>query len=268
MAGVDSLLTQPLLATAEDIILTNSSGIHAPKIAEYTLAMFLLFAQKIPAMMRAQAQSEWPDDRFERFMPRMLRDSTLGIVGYGSIGRETARLAHDFGMEVLATKRNVMRPQAVNEYVLPDTGDPEGIYVNRLYPPEALKSMLAASDFVQIAVPSVPATRKILGEAEFAAMRKHAVLVNVARGDVIDEAALIRALQTGQIGGAALDVFEIEPLPMTSPLWKMENVIISPHISGNTAHYNEDAAEVFAANLERYLVDEDLLNVINRTQGY
>jgi phosphoglycerate dehydrogenase-like enzyme len=267
-AGVDHLLSQTLLQSAEDIIVTTVSGIHAPKIAEYTLGMMLAFAHKIPTMLRLKEKAEWPETRFELLMPRTLRGATLGIVGYGSIGRETARIAQTFGMEVLATKRNVKQPAQVGEYNLPDTGDPEGVMVNRLYPPEALKSMLAECDFVQVTVPSIPTNRKLLGEAEFAVMKRHAVLINIARGDVIDENALIKALQSGQIGGAALDVFEIEPLPEASPLWKMENVIISPHVAGNTDHYSEDAAEVFATNLERYLTEQDLLNVVDRKRGY
>lgn len=267
-AGVDHLLSQSLLQSAEDILVTTVSGIHAPKIAEYTLGMILAFAHKIPVMLRLQAHSDWPETRFEQLLPRTLRGSTLGIVGYGSIGRETARLAQAFGMDVLATKRDVKHPEQHGEYNIPGTGDPDGTQVNRLYPPEALKSMLAECDFVQVTVPSVAANKKLLGEAEFAAMKRHAVLINIARGDVIDENAMTQALQSGQIGGAALDVFEIEPLPVTSPLWGMDNVIISPHVAGNTDHYFEDAAEVFAQNLERYIADEELLNVVDRKRGY
>ncbi len=266
-AGVDRLLKEPLLAS-EDIIVTTTSGIHAPKIAEYTLGMMLAFAHKIPLMLRLQSKSEWPENPHELLMPRELRGSTLGIVGYGSIGRATARLAQSLGMEVLATKRDVKHPAAENEYAVPDTGDPDGTRVNRLYPPEALKSMLGESDFVQIALPSTSATYHLINESCFAAMRKTAVIINVARGDVIDEPAMVKALQSGTIGGAALDVFEQEPLPQSSPLWKMENVIISPHCAGNTAHYNDSAADVFAQNLEHYLADEELLNRVDRKRGY
>lgn len=266
-AGVERILAQPLLAS-EDIVVTTTSGIHAPKMAEYTLAMMLAFAHKLPTIFRLQQKAEWPENRLELLLPRELRGTTLGIVGYGSIGRATARLAQGFGMQVLATKRDVFHPQAKNEFYFPGTGDPEGIYANRLYPPEALKSMLADSDFVQVTVPSTPANFHLIDENMLAAMRKTAILINVARGDVVDEAALIRALQARQIGGAALDVFEREPLPTDSPLWKLDQVIISPHISGNNEHYNESAAELFAQNLERYLTDQELLNRIDRTRGY
>jgi phosphoglycerate dehydrogenase-like enzyme len=162
----------------------------------------------------------------------------------------------------------VFHPSAPNEYQVPGTGDSDGVYVNRLYPPEALKSMLAECDFVQVAVPSTRVNFHLIDEGALSAMRKTTVLINIARGDVVDEGALIRALQTKQIGGAALDVFEKEPLPADNPLWKLDNVIISPHIAGNTDHYNESAAEVFAQNLERYLTDQELLNRVDRARGY
>ncbi|MHB8626968.1 MAG: D-2-hydroxyacid dehydrogenase [Aggregatilineales bacterium] len=266
-AGVDWLMAQPLL-NSEDIIVTTTSGIHAPNMAEYTLAMMLAFARRLPVMWRLQANADWPDNKYELLLPRELRGATLGIVGYGSIGRATARLAQAFGMQVLATKRDAIHPSAPNEYQVPGTGDADGVYVNRLYPPEALKLMLAECDFVQVAVPSTRANFHLIDEGALSAMRKTAVLINVARGDVVDEAAMIRALQTKQIGGAALDVFEKEPLPADSPLWKLDNVIISPHIAGNTDHYNESAAEVFAQNLERYLTDQELLNRVDRARGY
>ncbi len=266
-AGVDRLISQPLVQS-EDVILTTTSGIHAPNMAEYTLAMMLAFAHKLPTMFRLQQKSDWPENKFDLLTPRELRGATLGIVGYGSIGRATAHLAQVFGMQVLATKRDVFHPAALNEYHVPGTGDPEGLAVNRMYPPEALKSMVAECDFVQVTVPSTPTTQHLIDEAVLAAMRKTAVLINVARGDVVDEAALIKALQAKQIGGAALDVFEQEPLPAESPLWKLDNVIISPHIAGNTDHYNESAADVFAQNLERYLTGQEMLNRVDRRRGY
>ncbi len=266
-AGVEHILSQPLLAS-DDIILTTASGVHAPTMAEFTFAMMLAFARKIPTMLRYQQKSEWPADRFNLFMPHELRGSTLGIIGYGSIGREVARLAKAFGMEVLATKRDVMHPAAVNEYVQPGTGDPDGTCVERLYPPEATRSMVALCDFVVVAAPLTPETTGSIDAEVIGAMKKSAVLINVARGGVIDEDALIKALQTGQIAGAGLDVFAQEPLPASSPLWKLDNVIISPHISGNTVHYQDSAAEIFIENLERYLSNRDLLNRVDLKRGY
>jgi phosphoglycerate dehydrogenase-like enzyme len=266
-AGVEHLLDHPLL-TSGDIIVTTASGVHATTMAEFAFAMMLALARKIPSMLRYQQKAEWPSDRFNILMPLELRRSTLGIVGYGSIGREIARLARGFGMEVLATKRDVMHPAAVNEYAEVGTGDPDGTCVERLYPPEATRSMAALCDFVVVTVPLTPSTKGLIDHSVLDAMKKTAILVNVARGGVVDEEALIKALQTGQIAGAGLDVFAQEPLPASSPLWKLENVIISPHISGNSSHYHESAAEVFVQNLERYLNNQDLLNRVDRQRGY
>ncbi len=266
-AGVEHLLDQPLL-TDEEIIVSTASGVHATTMTEFAFAMMLAFARKIPQMLRQQQKAEWPAERFNVFAPRELRGATLGIVGYGSIGRELARVARAFGMEVLATKRDVMHPAAVNEYAEPGTGDPEGTCVDRLYPPEATRSMAALCDFLVVTAPLTPETKGLIDADVFAAMKKTAVFVNVARGGLVDEEALVKALQTGQIAGAGLDVFMQEPLPASSPLWKLENVIISPHISGNTSHYQESAAEIFIENLERYLNNRDLLNRVDRQRGY
>jgi len=219
-------------------------------------------------MLRYQQMAEWPADRFSVLRPRELRGSTLGILGYGSLGRELARVAQAFGMKILATKRDVMRPAIVNEYLVPGTGDPEGTLVERLYPSEATKSMVALCDFVVITLPLTAKTRGLVNQDVLSAMKKTAVLINVGRGGLVDEEALIKALQSGQIAGAGLDVFAQEPLPASSPLWKLDNVIISPHIAGNTDHYNESAAEVFLQNLERYLNNRDLLNRVDRKREY
>jgi phosphoglycerate dehydrogenase-like enzyme len=266
-AGVETLLAQPLLA-AEDIIVTTTSGIHATTMAELTFAMILAFARKLPLMLRYQQKAEWPADRFSLLLPRELRGSTLGILGYGSLGRELARVAQVFGMRILATKRDVMHPEVVNEYLLPGTGDPDGTLVERLYPSEATKSMAALCDFVVITLPLTAKTRGLVNQDVLSAMKNTAVLINVGRGGLVDEDALIKALQSGQIAGAGLDVFAQEPLPASSPLWKLDNVIISPHIAGNTDHYNESAAEVFSQNLERYLNNRDLLNRVDRKREY
>jgi phosphoglycerate dehydrogenase-like enzyme len=266
-AGVDFLMTQPLL-TSEDIIVTTSSGIHASTIAEHTFAMILALARKIPQMIRYQQKSEWPADR-QNALPRVeLRGSTLGIVGYGSLGREMARVGQTFEMEILATKRDVMHPAAINEYTEPGTGDPQGTLVSRLYPPEATRSMVTLCDFVVVTIPLTPETKSFINQDILRGMKSTAYLINVARGGVVDEEALIKALQSGQIAGAALDVFTQEPLPPSSPFWKMENVIISPHVAGNMSHYNEASAEVFMENLDRYLNKRDLLNRVDRKKGY
>lgn len=268
-AGVEQLLSQSLFADNQnDIILTTASGVHAITMAEYTFAMILALARKLPTMLRLQGHIEWPTDRHTLFLPRELRGSTVGIIGYGSIGREIGRLAKAFGMEVLATKRDVLHPAAINEYTEPGTGDPEGACVDRLYPPEATQSMAALCDFVIVLVPLTVDTYKVIDQGVLTAMKKTAFLINIARGNVVDEEALIKALQSGHIAGAGLDVFAQEPLPPTSPLWKMENVILSPHIAGANENYNQRAADIFTQNLERYLAHKDLLNRVDRTRGY
>jgi phosphoglycerate dehydrogenase-like enzyme len=266
-AGVDNLIDKPIL-TAEDIVLTTTSGMHATTMAELTFAMILAFARKLPLMLTHQARAEWSQDRHVVFLPRELRRATLGILGYGSIGREIARIAKAFGMEVIATKRNVKQPMSDGEFQYEGTGDPDGVLVDRLYPPEATKSMVALCDFVVVLIPLTAETTHVVNADVIGAMKQTAILINMARGAVVDEEALIEALQKGKIGGAGLDVFVQEPLPPASPLWKLENVIISPHIGGNTDHYHESAADIFAENLGRYIAHKDLLNRVDRKRGY
>jgi phosphoglycerate dehydrogenase-like enzyme len=263
-AGVDQFLEHPLL---QRVTLTTSSGIHAPAMAEYILMMVLAFAHRLPRMIEHQQRAVWPQQRWALFVPQELRDATIGIIGYGSIGRETARLAHAFGTRVLALKRHVDH-LADEGWHLPDVGDAAGEYVARYYAPAQLHAMLAECDYVVMAAPLTPETRGLLGAAEFQVMQREAVLINVARGGVIDETALIDALRHQVIGGAALDVFEQEPLPAESPLWHLPNVILSPHVSGFTPHYDERAMTLFAENLRRYVAGMPLLNVVDVQRGY
>jgi phosphoglycerate dehydrogenase-like enzyme len=263
-AGVEPLLDHPLMRR---VTLTTSSGIHAPNMAEYILMMVLAFAHHLPRMIDHHRRGEWPADRWALFAPRELRDCTLGIVGYGSIGREVARLAKAFGMRALATKRDAARTQDAG-WQIPGVGDPASAHVDRLYAPGALRDMLRESDYVALTLPLTPDTHHLIGRAELESMKRDAVLVNVSRGGVIDETALIDALRAGAIRGAALDVFEQEPLPAASPLWKLPNVVLSPHVSGFTLRYDERAMTLFAENLRRYLNGEELLNVVNFERGY
>ena len=268
-AGVDHLLAHPLFAE-DKIVFTNASGIHATNIAEYVFMMMLVFGHRLPTLLAYQREHRWPaEERNTTLVPLELRGSTLGIVGYGSIGREIAHVAQVFGMEVLAVKRDVRQPEDTGDrYILPGTGDPEGTYFHRLYPPEALVSMVRECDFVVLAVPLTDTTRGMVNAEVLAAMKPTAYLINVSRGDVVDEEALVHALQEEKIAGAALDVFATEPLPAESPLWGLPNVILSPHIAGDMADYNEKAAHLFAENLKRYVAGETLLNQVDRTRGY
>jgi len=263
-AGVDRLLDHPLL---QRVRLTTSSGIHVPAMAEYVVMMMLAFAHHLPRMIRHQQAAEWPADRWKLFVPRELRGSTLGVVGYGSIGREVARIARAFGMRVLAVKRDPTRLEDTG-WGLPGAGDQAAESVTRLYPPQALREMLSVCDYVVLSVPLTPETRGLIGAAELKRFKPDAVLINISRGEVIDESALIEALRAGTIGGAALDVFAQEPLPALSPLWHLPNVILSPHVSGFTPRYDERAMALFAENLRRYVNGEDLLNVVDIRRGY
>jgi phosphoglycerate dehydrogenase-like enzyme len=236
-------------------------------VAEHVLLMLLALGHKIPELAAFQARAEWPKDRWERFRALELRESTVGIVGYGSIGREVARLLHPLGTRILAAKRDVRHPED-NGYTPPGLGDPNGDLFTRLYPIQALRSMLKECDFVVVCLPLSPATRGLIGEAELAAMKPSAFLVDVSRGGIVNHAALITALQEKRIAGAALDVFPEEPLPSSSPLWKMPNVIITPHISGISAHYSQRAMELFLENLKRYLSGNLLYNLYDPELGY
>jgi phosphoglycerate dehydrogenase-like enzyme len=170
-------------------------------------------------------------------------------------------------MKVLAIKRDV-RILADERYAEPGIGDPDGEIPDRIYPPQALHSFLKECDYVVLTIPLTSDTHHMIDAAALSVMKPHAVLINVGRGDVVDEQALLVALVQGTIGGAALDVFSEEPLPMSSPLWQLPNVIISPHISGFTPHYDERATDIFAENLRRYVADEPLLNVVDRDRDY
>lgn len=267
-AGVDHLLDQPLFHS-EGVQFTTASGIHATNMAEYAFMMMLAFGHRLLAMMEYKARADWPlEGKYATFMPLELRGSTVGIVGYGSIGREIAHIARTFGMEVLAVKRDVRQPADPDGYALPDCGDPEGIYFHRLYPPEALISMVRECDFVVLTVPLTESTRNMIDADVFEAMKPTAYVINLSRGEIVDEDALLAALRSGQIAGAGLDVFAAEPLPEDSPLWKEPNLIISPHISGITDDYDTKAVTVFIENLKRYIARKDLLNLVDRTRGY
>ncbi len=265
-AGTDHALDKPIIRS-EDVEVTTASGMHATQISEFCLMMMLGFVYKLPLMLEFQGKKKW-GTREEHFSPLPLRGQTVGIVGYGAIGRELARIANSLGMRVLAIKHDVMHPAAGDAYHEAGTGDPEGEIPERLYPPQAVGSMVSECDFVVLAIPLTSATHHMIDAAVLKQMKKTAVLINVARGPVVDEAALIAALREGRIAGAALDVFEEEPLPADSPFWTLPNVIVAPHIAGATAVYAEKAEALFKENLERYLDNLPLLNRVQRERGY
>jgi phosphoglycerate dehydrogenase-like enzyme len=264
-AGVDAIVDHPLLHT--DILVTTLSGASAPQLAEYALMGMLALGRRVPRMVADKAAKKWADDRFERFRPLELRGATVGIVGYGSVGREVARLCRAFGATVLATKRD-LRSLGDQGYQLKELGDPNADLVVRLYPPQAVASMASLCDFLVIAAPLTPETRGMIDRQVFAALRPTAFLVDLSRGGLVDHAALVEALAEKRLAGAVLDVYPVEPLPQSSPLWEMPNVLLSPHIAGASGDYFERATELFAENLRRYLSDQPLLNLYDPQRGY
>jgi len=264
-AGVDAIVDHPLLHT--DILVTTLSGASAPQLAEYALMGMLALGRRLPRMIADKAAKKWADDRFERFRPLELRGATVGIVGYGSAGREIARLCRAFGATVLATKRDLKTP-GDQGYQLRDLGDPASDLVDRLYPPQAVASMAGLCDFLVIAAPLTPETRGIIDRQVFAALRPTAFLVDLSRGGLVDHAVLVEALQEKRLAGAVLDVYPAEPLPESSPLWEMPNVLLSPHIAGASGDYFVRGTELFAENLRRYLSDQPLLNLYDPQRGY
>jgi phosphoglycerate dehydrogenase-like enzyme len=264
-AGADHLLDTPLWQS--DIPITNASGVHATTIGEYVIGSMLAHSRHFPRLFAHQQRAEWPENRWQKFVGQELRGKTLCVVGYGSIGREVARLASAFGMRVVAVKNNP-RWRRDRGFCLPGAGDPEGRIPETIYGPRQLDKALAQVDYVVVTVPSTPQTRPLIKDQALRTMPRHAYLVNVSRGDVLDQEALIAALRDARIGGAGLDVFDPEPLPAESPLWRMDNVIISPHISGFTPNYDDHAVTLFSQNLQRYLKGRTLLNEIDRERGY
>lgn len=264
-AGVDSLEESEIWQS--DLLITTASGVHAANMAQYALTQILMWAHRVPNWFEYKQTQSWSKNRWDTFVPQELNGKTLGILGYGSIGRELARLAKPFGMKLLVTKRDA-RQLVDSGYVVPGQGDPEGELPDRIYPSEATRSMVAECDFVAITLPLTERTHHLFCEQMLKAMKPTAFLVNVGRGSIINEADLVRALKKGWLAGAGLDVFEKEPLPEESPLWQMDNVIMTPHISGFTPHYDERATDIFAENLRRYLAGELLLNLVNREVGY
>jgi phosphoglycerate dehydrogenase-like enzyme len=232
------------------VILTSASGIHATPIGEFVLGFMLMFAKRAPLFIRSQLKHEWT-----RLMPTVLRDKTVGIVGLGHIGREVARLAKAFGMRVIATRRSAGPSSRARN-------------VDRLLPVRQLKQLLSESDYVVVATPLTPETTGLIGLAELKAMKPTACIINIGRGGIIDETALIQALDDGEIAGAGLDVTATEPLPMDSPLWDRDNVIISPHISGGMEDYMQRATDLFCENLKRYIGGKRLINIVDKKRGY
>ena len=239
-AGVDRYDFETL--EERGIALTNASGVHAEPIGEQVLGYMLTFERNLHKAARQQERGIW-----ERFRGGELAGKTVGVVGLGAIGTRVAELSQAFDMTVIGTKGNPDdAPDAVDE----------------VFGPDGLHEVCQRSDYLVVAVPLTDETRGMIGRWEFRMMQSDAVLINVARGEVVDQDAMVHALQQGAIGGAGLDVFETEPLPQDSPLWDLSNVVVTPHMSGSTPEYMDRCAELFVENYDRHLAGEPLENRI------
>lgn len=247
-AGANWLLDAPEFANS-DVILTNASGVHAIPISEHILALVLALSRAIPLHIRSQLSGKW--ERGGRVVE--IDGATMGLIGVGAIGEKTAEKAKALGMKVLGLRRH------------PERTSP---FVDRMVGPDKLHDILAVSDWVVITAALTPETQGMIGNAEFEAMKETAFIINIARGPIIQEPAMVKALQEKTIAGAGLDVFETEPLPEASPLWGMKNVVITPHISGSTPKYMDRLVDIFIENLKRYQAGEPMVNVVDKKLGY
>ena len=265
-AGIDPILEYPLIYE-KGIQITSASGVMASQMGEYVLMALLMLGHKMPAILNAQQQREWISNKSGMVLPKELRGSTVGIVGYGSIGRQVARLLYSFGAKVLATKADLSKLED-DGYIPEGLGDPKGDYFHRIYPSEGLFGMLSECDFVVLTAPLTESTKNMFSTEAFNAMKPDSYFINVSRGGLVDEPALINALRNKKIAGAMLDVFADEPLPLNSPLWRQNNLFITPHVSGISANLLNDVLMLFAENLSRYQQSLPLFNLIDPKKGY
>jgi phosphoglycerate dehydrogenase-like enzyme len=247
-AGLDGMLFSELVDSP--VPLTNARGVFSDALSEFAMGAVLFFAKDFRRLVRNQMAGVWdPFDVVE------VRGQSLGIVGYGDIGRAVASRGHALGMKVLTLRR---RPEL----------SPEDPHAGQMFGIDQKHEMLAQSDYVVLTTPLTPESRGMIGEREFAVMKPSAVLINIGRGPVVDEPALIGALERKRIRGAALDVFAVEPLPPGHPFYKFENVLLSPHSADNSVGWKERSMRVFLENFERFRRGEPLVNVVNKKLGY
>ncbi len=248
-AGADVAVRDGLERSS--LVFTTASGIHAVPISEWALGSMIALAKEFPAAIRAQDGGD-----YWKFIGGELAGRTAGILGLGKIGSRVARLCRALDMRVLAMRRSVAEPVA-------DQGD-----VDLLLPPSDLPRMLRESDFLIICLPGTPETLGLVGEEQIRQMKRGSYILNVGRGGIVDEVALVSALRDGHLAGAALDVFAREPLPPDSPLWSEPRLLMTAHVAGNSLLYEERATDLFLENLRRYLDGQDLLNVYDPDRGY
>jgi phosphoglycerate dehydrogenase-like enzyme len=253
-AGVERVLPA---ARSRDLTITNARGVFSEPIAEYVLMMMLAIIRRLPQLLELQRERTW-----QPLLATEMRDVTVGIVGLGSIGRAVATRSLAFGSRVVA-----MRRQAVDPAVLA-ADDPSLAGIARILGPDQLPELLAESDMVVLALPLTPDTRDLFDASTFAAMKRGSWLINVARGGLVNERDLLRALATGPMAGAVLDAFRDEPLPAHSPLYGVSNLIVTPHTSWTSGRVLDRSVGLFRDNLLRWIAGEPLLNTVDVTKGY
>jgi phosphoglycerate dehydrogenase-like enzyme len=246
-AGIEGLLFPALVES--DATVTNGRGSFSDSLAEWAMAAVLFFAKDLRRMRRSQSEGRW-----DPFDPEWVKGRTLGIVGYGDIGHAAARRARAFDMKVIGLRR---RPQPERDEL-----------ADEVWSLERRLELMQRADYVLVATPLTPETKALVGAAEIAAMKPTGVLINVGRGPCLDEAALVGALEAGRIRGAALDVFEKEPLPEGHPLYRLDNVLLSPHCADHVPGWLEDAMQLFLENVARFRGGRPLLNVVDKRAGY
>ena len=241
--------------SARGILVTNSRGIQSVPIAEHVMGGLLILARRFNLMLDAQRDRRWIQNELTRdAWPWSLQGRRMTILGFGSIGLEVARRAHAFGMHVTGVRRRLDQPVPA--------------FVDRIVGPDQLNASLRGSDVLVISAPSLSDTDRLIRAEQLAMLNPGAIIINVARGKIIDEPALVTALESGQLGGVMLDVFEREPLDSASPLWSLPNVIISPHSAGVRPDHWDEVIDLFSENLRRYERGEALLNMVNLEAGY
>lgn len=248
-AGLDNLIFPELVS--HHVVLTNGSGVFSPSLGEFALGAILYFAKDFRRLVRNQMAGKW-----EQFDITMISGRTVGIIGYGDIGRAVATRVRAMGMRVLAVKRH--GPPLYNV-------DP---LVDQIYSPDGRREMLARCDYVVVCAPLTAESRGMISDAEFASMKPDSVIINIGRGPVIDEDAMVRALSERRIRGAALDVYDHEPLPAGHPFYQLENVLLSPHSADHTPDWMDMAMRFFLEQFERYVKKEPLRNIVDKKLGY
>lgn len=247
-AGIGQFVRRMRYAERTSWVFTTASGVHARPLAEFVMMALLMFAKDYPYLEREKSEQHW-----QRYCGYELAAKTLAIIGLGKIGREVARLAKAFDMRVIGNRRH-------NESAIP--------HVDALYGPGDLPEILRQANFLTIAAPHTPETEGLIGERELALLPRGAVVINIGRGAILRQAALVEALRSGHLGGAALDVFEVEPLPPDDPLWAMPNVIICPHSASTADSENRKLTDLFIDNLRRFVAAQPLLNVLDIAKLY